>query len=85
MAAAMAMPSDMWMSSGGGLGILGAPRAAYQWGAPPGGGYRGGGGSGGGNGSVVDKVLPDMMHLIDSHWYVVLAAGDRDTVAMRLT
>jgi r-opsin len=26
-------------------------------------------GHGSGNYSVVDKVLPDMMHLIDPHWY----------------
>lgn len=26
-------------------------------------------GFGGGNLTVVDKVLPDMLHMVDSHWY----------------
>ncbi|XP_034238556.1 rhodopsin-like [Thrips palmi] len=77
MALAMAMPSEMWGPAApsypaGYPAGYGGPRAAYQWGAPPGGGYGGGGyggGRGGSNGTVVDKVLPDMVHLIDSHWH----------------
>nr|QWV42675.1 long wavelength sensitive opsin [Oedemera nobilis] len=30
---------------------------------------RGGGGGYGGNLTVVDKVLPDMLHLVDAYWY----------------
>lgn len=40
--------------------IAGPSYEAYQWGAQ---------GSKFGNQTVVDKVTPDMLHLIDSHWY----------------
>ena len=34
--------------------------AMYQWGAPSGSGF--------GNITVVDKVPPEMLHMIDPHW-----------------
>lgn len=42
------------------MGVFGEPQfSAYSsWGA-----------SSGGNMTVVDKVLPDMLHLVDPHWY----------------
>jgi hypothetical protein len=33
--------------------------------------YHAFGGNHGGNMTVVDKVLPEMLHLIDPHWYQV--------------
>lgn len=40
--------------------ISGPSRAAYTWTAA-GGGF--------GNQTVVDKVLPEMLHMVDVHWY----------------
>ncbi|XP_014472268.1 PREDICTED: rhodopsin [Dinoponera quadriceps] len=40
----------------------GPSHAAYTWAAQ-------GGGGGFGNQTVVDKVPPEMLHMVDSHWY----------------
>lgn len=44
------------------MSVLSGPSyAAYSWAAQGGGGF--------GNQTVVDKVPPEMLHLIDPHWY----------------
>lgn len=43
--------------------VSGPTYDAYSWGG------QGGGGSRFGNMTAADKVTPDMMHLVDAHWY----------------
>lgn len=45
--------------------ISGPSYSAYTWGQS-GGSYATGGGFG--NQTVVDKVLPEMFHMVDAHW-----------------
>lgn len=47
------------------VSFISEPRMA-AWGAGPQVGFAGGLG---GNITVVDKVPPDMLHMVDSHWY----------------
>lgn len=46
--------------------ISGPSFSAYTWGQTVGGAYTSGGF---GNQTVVDKVLPEMLHMVDPHWY----------------
>lgn len=44
------------------MALSGPSYAAYTWGSQSGGGAFG-------NQTVVDKVLPEILHMVDSHWY----------------
>lgn len=46
--------------------ISGPSYSAYTWGQQSGGAYTSGGGFG--NQTVVDRVLPEMLHMVDPHW-----------------
>lgn len=45
------------------MSALGSSPHFAAWGAAP------AAGTGGGNMTVVDRVLPDMLHMVDTYWY----------------